>query len=101
MAPLQPPLPTDSSLPFQPDSGIQTSILTSESVVGLSVAATRQTWLAGTSSAAVMVACGSVSFARSPQDAAHTGSADKRSATVFTTAYCTAGVFGCSGCIST
>lgn len=46
MLPAQAPLPTDSSFPFQvddgPDVGIQTSILMSESLVGFSVAATRQ-----------------------------------------------------------
>src|SRR5579883_1252276 len=42
MAPDQPPLPTATSLLFQPDTGIQTSIFISESVVGLRVAATRQ-----------------------------------------------------------
>src|SRR5262245_55140264 len=42
MLPLQPPLPTAWNLPFQPEAGIQTSILMSESADGLSVAATRQ-----------------------------------------------------------
>jgi hypothetical protein len=42
MAPDQPPLPTAWNLPFQPESGIQTSILISESDVGFKVAATRQ-----------------------------------------------------------
>src|SRR3990172_2860048 len=42
MAPLQPPLPTAMNFPFQPDVGIQTSILMSESLDGLSVAATLQ-----------------------------------------------------------
>ena len=42
MLPFQPPLPTARNLPFQPDAGSQTSILMSESAVGLSVAATRQ-----------------------------------------------------------
>src|SRR6185295_422096 len=42
MAPPHPPFPTARNLPFQPDAGIQTSILMSESLVGLSVAATRQ-----------------------------------------------------------
>src|SRR5262249_44168205 len=40
--PLNAPLPTAWYLPFQPDTGIHTSILTSESLVGRSVAATRQ-----------------------------------------------------------
>src|ERR1035437_3148357 len=42
MTPAQPPLPTDWSLPFQPDAGIHTSILISESVEGVNVAVTRQ-----------------------------------------------------------
>src|SRR5882724_10785251 len=42
MAPLNAPLPTAWNLPFQPDAGNQTSILMSESLVGFSVAATRQ-----------------------------------------------------------
>src|SRR6188508_427378 len=42
MLPFQPPLPTAWNLPFQPAAGIHTSILMSESAVGLSVAATRQ-----------------------------------------------------------
>src|SRR5580765_4806845 len=40
--PSQAPLPTACSFPFQPDAGIQTSILMSESLDGVSVAATRQ-----------------------------------------------------------
>src|SRR6188768_3688405 len=42
MVPFQPPLPTACSLPFQPAIGSQTSILMSDSLVGVSVAATRQ-----------------------------------------------------------
>ena len=42
MNPAQPPLPTDCSLPFHPEMGSQTSILMSESLEGLNVAATRQ-----------------------------------------------------------
>ena len=42
MAPDQPPFPTASNFPFQPEAGIQTSILISESLDGLSVAAIRQ-----------------------------------------------------------
>src|SRR6185503_8833701 len=38
----QPPLPTAWNLPFQPETGIQTSILMSESDEGVRVAATRQ-----------------------------------------------------------
>src|SRR5258708_2896444 len=37
-----PPVPFPWKLPFQPAAGIQTSILMSESLVGLSVAVTRQ-----------------------------------------------------------
>src|SRR5579859_2268625 len=42
MDPAKPPLPTPRKLWFQPLSGIQTSILMSESGAGLSVAVTRQ-----------------------------------------------------------
>src|SRR5687767_5057776 len=42
MLPFHPPLPTACSLPFQPAAGSQTSILMSDSFVGVSVAATRQ-----------------------------------------------------------
>ena len=42
MAPAQPPLPTAWNFPFQSAAGSQTSILMSESVDGVSVAATRQ-----------------------------------------------------------
>jgi hypothetical protein len=37
-----PPLPLPRNLPFQPENGIQTSILMFESEVGASVAAIRQ-----------------------------------------------------------
>src|SRR4030042_417916 len=42
MLPAHTPLPVPTSLPFQFSAGIQTSILISESVVGVSVAVTRQ-----------------------------------------------------------
>src|ERR1700722_12623206 len=42
MIPAQPPLPTAWNLPFHPDAGSHTSILISESLDGVSVAATRQ-----------------------------------------------------------
>src|SRR6478672_3429489 len=42
MAPLNAPFPTARNLPFQPAAGIQSSILISESVDGLNVAAMRQ-----------------------------------------------------------
>src|SRR5437870_4741436 len=42
MVPAHPPFPTASNFPFHPDSGIQISILISESLDGLSVAAMRQ-----------------------------------------------------------
>src|SRR5688572_20553896 len=42
MLPFQPPLPTAWNLPFQPDAGSHSSILMSDSLVGVSVAATRQ-----------------------------------------------------------
>src|ERR1700722_4198336 len=100
MFPAHAPLPTDSSFPFHPGpvpdrgapvAGIQTSILISESAVGLSVGATRQkpgrsatfggrepgnagmapggnmSCPAGTDWAKVTVECGSGSFARLSQ----------------------------------
>src|ERR1041384_3067072 len=42
MAPAKPPLPCPRYLPFHPVSGSHTSILMSESLAGLRVAATRQ-----------------------------------------------------------
>src|SRR5688572_783265 len=42
MNPAKPPLPTPWNLPFQPANGNHTSILMSESLDGLNVAATRQ-----------------------------------------------------------
>src|SRR6185295_5047866 len=42
MLPFHPPLPTAWNFPFHPAAGSHTSILISESVDGLSVAATRQ-----------------------------------------------------------
>src|SRR5688572_27043422 len=42
MLPFHPPLPTAWNLPFQPAAGSHTSILMSDSFVGVSVAATRQ-----------------------------------------------------------
>ena len=42
MLPAHPPLPTAWNFPFHPDAGSQTSILMSESLDGVSVAATRQ-----------------------------------------------------------
>src|SRR5438552_7224197 len=42
MLPAHAPLPTASSLPFHPDTGSHTSILMSESLDGVRVAATRQ-----------------------------------------------------------
>src|SRR6188474_1213958 len=50
MLPFQAPLPTACSFPFQPAIGSQTSILMSDSLVGVRVAATRQN--AGTSDSA-------------------------------------------------
>src|SRR5213594_399066 len=47
MAPAKPPLPMPWNLPFQPELGIQTSSLISESLEGFSVMDTRQK--AGTS----------------------------------------------------
>src|SRR5262249_13764176 len=42
MVPANPPLPTPWKRPFHPLNGIHTSILISESLVGVRVAATRQ-----------------------------------------------------------
>ena len=42
IAPAKPPLPGTTNLPFQPDAGIHSSILMSESRLGLIDAATRQ-----------------------------------------------------------
>src|SRR5271157_1698659 len=93
MAPLQPPLPTASNFPFQPDAGIQTSILMLESWLGARVAATRQKagrlrmgWgapggvksPAATDWAEVILVSGSDSEARLSQEAA--AAADGRSA---------------------
>src|SRR5487761_741198 len=51
MVPARPPLPTPCSFPFQPSAGIHTSILTSETALGASVAVTRQkdgrSWIVG------------------------------------------------------
>src|SRR6476659_2029758 len=91
IVPLQPPLPTACSLPFQPSSGSQTSILISESFVGLSAAATRQkpgrsrpcgcfTDPAGCASAAVMLVAGSFKDARLSQDTAGASCAFKNAA---------------------
>src|SRR5580698_106604 len=101
MLPAQAPLPTDSNFPFHPDAGIQTSIRMAESLLGSSVAATRQmagkfpkfgpgkpgnvgTAPAGkvscpapTACANVRVACGRASLARSSQEvAARSGQAE-------------------------
>src|SRR5580698_2197852 len=94
MFPAQAPLPTDSSFPFHPDVGIQISILMSESLVGFSVAATRQmagrfpkfggaapgkvgtapadnvSCPASTACAKVIVACGRASLAKLSQGVA-------------------------------
>src|SRR5262245_11727918 len=94
MLPDHPPLPIPMNLPFQPSAGIQTSILISESEVGLMVAATRQkagSWRkvfccaglrlgrvkapAATASALVMVVAGRERVAREEQSAAKTADA--------------------------
>ena len=88
MVPFQPPLPTASSLPFQPAAGSQTSILMSESDDGRSVAATRQCSgrslaappPAGTTCAAVIDASGKASVASESQEAASAGMAPSASA---------------------
>src|SRR5690348_11261639 len=90
MDPANPPLPSPRYFPFHPESGSQTSILISESLAGLRVAATRQnagrplTAAAGTPGggpnapastgcASVIVASGSLSAARLSQVAAMAG----------------------------
>src|SRR5256885_5800637 len=87
IAPLNAPLPTAWNLPFQPEAGNQTSILMSESLVGFSVAATRQNAgsavkspaspcasgvnaPAGTDADIVTVAWGRAMFARSLHESA-------------------------------
>src|SRR4051812_9811281 len=88
MPPANPPLPSPRYLPFHPVSGSQTSILISESLAGLMVAATRQNAgifftdaggslapggmnaPAATGCADVMVVSGSLSAARLSQVAA-------------------------------
>src|SRR5262245_1514362 len=87
MNPAKPPLPCPRYFPFQPVSGIQTSILISESLAGLMVACTRQNagrflteaggalapggtnCPAATCCAEVMVVSGSLSAARLSQEA--------------------------------
>jgi hypothetical protein len=78
IAPPNPPFPTPSNFPFHPEAGIHTSIPISESLVGVSIAATRQNAgifsntsplgavkvPAGIHCAAVIVASGSLSEAR-------------------------------------
>src|SRR5580692_1211152 len=58
MEPAQPPLPTPSYLPFQPEVGSQTSILISESADGFKVAARRQN--SGRFWNAALLPCGSL-----------------------------------------
>src|SRR5687768_9906073 len=111
MLPAQPPLPTAWNFPFQPDAGNHTSILISESVLGVSVAATRQNSGSranaaaapppcappvvgsrkapgGTTAAVVTVVCGNARVASSPHEAAaadaghHSATARNRHATV-------------------
>src|SRR5687767_13488243 len=97
MLPAHPPLPTPRNLPFQPSLGIQTSILMSESRVGVSVAATRQkagsfaaaggtlplavggeNWPAPTTTACVTATFDSFSAARLSHVAAVTGDGPAR-----------------------
>src|SRR5579863_3480204 len=96
--PPSPPLPVPRSLPFHPETGIQTSILISESLLGAEVADTRQNAgrslkfgpaaprkgagvpagslnsPAPTDSASVMVVCGIASELRLSHVAAASGS---------------------------
>src|SRR6202167_4136421 len=96
MLPAQAPFPTDSSLPFQLEAGIQTSTLMSESLVGLRVAATRQ--IAGkfpkfgpagkvscpapTACASVTVACGRDRLARFSQEVAASSGQERATTTM-------------------
>ena len=100
MAPAHPPVPIALNLPFQPSTGSHTSILILESLVGFTVAATRQNGgrsaygiagpravaggvkpPAGTDWASVIVVSGSASDARlSHVAAAIDGDADARTA---------------------
>src|ERR1700722_4670592 len=77
MEPPQPPLPTARNLPFHPVTGSHTSIPISESLVGLSVAATRQkggrpeiSFALLDTVASVMETPGEGDFARFSQDCA-------------------------------
>jgi len=77
MEPPQPPLPTARNLPFHPVTGSHTSIPISESLVGLSVAATRQkggrpeiSFALLVTLASVMETPGEANFARLSQDCA-------------------------------
>src|ERR1051326_980290 len=101
MFPVHPPFPLASNLLFQPAAGIHTSILMSESGVGLSVAATRQNAgrsenlaaacmpcaLAGATNAPACTACatvtvpsGTVMEARLSHDTPNAGSPHKNAA---------------------
>src|SRR5580658_127040 len=86
MDPAKPPLPIPWNLPFQREAGSQTSTWISESSDGFKTTATRQNATAtltgpspevngpaGTDCAAVTVACGNRSAARSEQFAAKAG----------------------------
>ena len=124
MLPAHPPLPTPWNFPFQPCSGIQTSILMSESRVGVRVAATRQNagsfaaaggtappgpcgenWPAPTTMACVTVTFVSDSDLRLSQVAADAGNASVRTAMlaaaapavveILMTAYCAPRRRGC------
>src|ERR1700680_3715364 len=102
MTPPKPPLPTASNVPFQPEIGIHTSILMSESLDGDRVAVTRQkagrvaNWVnagcppipeppnvggvkvpGSTVFADAIVVLGNLIEARLSQDAARTGNAVK------------------------
>src|SRR6476646_8516079 len=98
MDPAKPPLPSPRYLPFHPESGSQTSILISESLAGLMLAATRQnagrflTAAAGTPGggtnapastgcASVIVVSGSLSAARLSQVAAMAGTPQHKNST--------------------
>src|SRR5580698_9012702 len=86
MAPDHPPFPLATNFSFHPDTGSHTSILISESLDGLSVAATLQYAgvfpAAATSCARVIVVSGSFSEARLSHDAAQAATAPNVAATI-------------------
>src|ERR1700691_3368786 len=92
MEPPQPPLPTATNLPFHPVTGSHTSIPISESLVGLSVPATRQnggrpeiSFALLVTLASVMETSGEANFARLSQDCAWAAEAAMANSTMVQT----------------